>query len=118
MWMRLSALFFTVKAALVWLAPSVSAFYAAQTAQLLGWGLISVASVHYINGVMEEGDAIKGQAYFTMTFTLGSVLGALVGGRMLDAAGVDALLGCICILSAAGTLLAAAGVQSPRDGRA
>ena len=33
-------------------------------------------------------------------------------------AGVDALLGCICILSAAGTLLAAAGVQSPRDGRA
>ena len=38
--------------------------------------------------------------------------------RMLDAAGVDALLGCICILSAAGTLLAAAGVQSPRAGRA
>ena len=117
-WMRLSALFFTVKAALVWLAPSVSAFYAAQTAQLLGWGLISVDSVHYNNGVMEEGDAIKGQAYFTMTFTLGSVLGALGGGRMLDAAGVNALLGCICILSAAGTLLAAAGVQSPRDGRA
>lgn len=91
-WMRVSGWFFLLKAAFSWLAPNVAAFYAVQVFQMLGWGLISVASVYYINAVMGAEDAIKGQAYFTMTFTLGSVLGALIGGGMLDWRGVGALL--------------------------
>lgn len=92
-WMRVSGFFFLLKAGFSWLAPNVAVFYAVQVFQMLGWGLISVASVYYINAVMEAEDAIKGQAYFTMTFTLGSVLGALIGGGMLDWRGVGALLG-------------------------
>ena len=59
---------------------------------MLGWGLIAVSSVYYVNSVMEEQDAIKGQAYITMTYTLGSVIGALLGGALIDAAGVNAML--------------------------
>ena len=41
---------------------------------------------------MEPQDVIKGQAYFTMTYTIGTVLGALLGGWLIDLAGVSAML--------------------------
>ena len=84
---------------------------------MLGWALISVASVYYVDTVLDRGDAIKGQAYLTMTFTLGSVLGALAGGRMLDLVGADVLLPCISAVSALGTVVTIAGAQSPRPDR-
>ena len=52
-----------------------------------------------------------------MTFTLGSVLGALAGGRMLDLVGADVLLPCISAVSALGTVVTIAGAQSPRPDR-
>lgn len=116
-WLRLSAVFFTAKAALSWLVPSIPLFYAVQSLQMLGWALISVASVYYVDTVLDRGDAIKGQAYLTMTFTLGSVLGALAGGRMLDLVGADVLLPCISAVSALGTVVTIAGAQSPRPDR-
>ena len=50
------------------------------------------ASVYYVNALMEPEDAIKGQAYFTMAYTLGSVLGSFLGGTLIDLAGVHAML--------------------------
>lgn len=91
-WFRICGIFFTVKALGTLLAPNIPVFYGIQLFQMLGWGLIAVSSVYYVNSVMEEQDAIKGQAYITMTYTLGSVIGALMGGAMIDAAGVDAML--------------------------
>ena len=41
---------------------------------------------------MEEQDAIKGQAYMTMTYTLASVIGALLGGTLIDHSGVTNML--------------------------
>ena len=67
-------------------------FYAVQLIQMLAWAVIAVASVYYINAVMEPEDAVKGQALYTMAYTLGSVLGALLGGWIIDALGVDAML--------------------------
>lgn len=110
-WMRVSGFFFLLKAAFSWLAPNVTAFYAVQVLQMLGWGLISVASVYYINAVMEDCDAIKGQAYFTMTFTLGSVLGALIGGGILDWRGVNAMLGLAFAATLAGERIMYAAVK-------
>lgn len=60
--------------------------------QMLGWGLMTAASVYYVNALMEPEDAIKGQAYFTMAYTLGSVLGSFLGGTLIDLAGVHAML--------------------------
>ena len=56
------------------------------------WGLMTAASVYYVNALMEPEDAIKGQAYFTMAYTLGSVLGSFLGGTLIDLAGVHAML--------------------------
>lgn len=91
-WFRLSGIFFLLKALGTLLAPNMPIFYAVQVFQMFGWALITVASVYYVNSIMEEQDAIKGQAYMTMTYTLGCVLGALIGGALIDAAGVNAML--------------------------
>ena len=85
------------------LAPNMTVFYVIQLFQLLGWALITVSSVYYVNSIMDSRDAIKGQAYMTMTYTLGSVLGALLGGPLIDKAGVSAML-------AFGTAAAAMGM--------
>lgn len=91
-WFRISGIFLTLKVLGSLLAPNIYVFYIVQVCQMLGWGLISVASVYYVNSVMEEQDVIKGQAYITMTFTLASVLGASIGGALIDLAGVGTML--------------------------
>lgn len=91
-WFRISGIFFMLKALGSLLAPSILPFYFVQLLQMGGWALITVSSVYYVNSIMEEQDAIKGQAYITMTYTLGSVLAALIGGFLIDEAGVNAML--------------------------
>lgn len=91
-WFRISGLFFFLKSLGTLLAPNIPCFYAVQIFQLMGWALITVSSVYYVNALMEPQDIIKGQAYITMTYTLGSVLGALIGGTLIDKAGVNVML--------------------------
>ena len=71
----------------------------------MGWGLIAAASVYYVNAIMEEQDAIKGQAYISMTYTLGSVIGSLLGGALIDSSGVNAMLIFATISAAFGMLI-------------
>lgn len=113
-WMKVAGAFFTLKIFFTWLAPGVLSFYGVQVLQMFGWGVISVASVFYINELMDRGDAVKGQAYYTMTITLGSVLGSLAGGWMLDAMGVGPMLLCLSAVSLAGTATVFAAVRRER----
>lgn len=104
-WLRLSGFFFVLKTLGTLLCGNVTEFYALQLFQLLAWGMITMASVYYVNSITDPGDAVKGQAYFTTAYTLANVAGAVLGGRMIDAMGVPAMLifGTIC--AAAGTLV-------------
>ena len=91
-WFRISGIFFMLKILGTLLAPSIPVFYAVQIFQMFGWALITVSSVYYVNAIMEKKDAIKGQAYITMTYTFGSVLGSLIGGALIDGFGVKTML--------------------------
>ena len=115
-WLKLSGLFFALKALLSWLAPSVELFYLVQLVQMMAWGLISAALVYYINALMDRGDAVKGQAYATMTFTLGSVAGSLAGGWLLDLLGTDDVLLCVFAASLLGALVVCAGAGPAGEG--
>lgn len=90
--LRISAVFYIVKAVGSLLAPNIPLFYGVQMLQMLAWGLMTVVSVYYVNTIMEKEDVIKGQAYFTMTYTLGSVAASFVGGALIDLSGVNAML--------------------------
>ncbi len=91
-WFRISAFFFFFKTFCTYLAPNITVFYMIQLLQMLGWALMTVSSVYYVNEIMEEQDAIKGQAYMTMTYTLGTVLGSVLGGTLLDRYSVNTML--------------------------
>lgn len=101
-WFRLSGFFFTLRILGTLLCTSVSGFYAVQIFQMMGWGLLSVCSAYYINLIMEPEDAVKGQAYYTVSITVGNVLGAMLGGWLIDHLGVSAML-------TAGTLIGLTG---------
>ncbi len=102
---RITGIFFFLKAFGTFLAPNIPFFYAVQVFQMFGWALLTVASVYYVNALMEEQDAIKGQAYLTMTYTLGTVFGSLIGGTLLDHVGVSAMLIVASIAAAIGAII-------------
>ena len=104
-WFRLSGVFFTLKALGTLLASSMEALYLVQLIQPMGWGLLTVASVYYVNGIMGEQDRIKGQAYMTMTLTRATIIGSLSGGWMIDTVGVNGMLAVSVACGAAGTLV-------------
>lgn len=104
-WFKVCGAAIALKSMGTLLVSSMGALYAVQLFQLLGWGLISIVPVYYVNQVIRAEDAIKGQAYMAMAYTIGSVLASLAGGTLIDLAGVNAML-----FAAAGTGLAGAVV--------
>lgn len=91
-WFRISGVFFFLKCLGTLLCTNIAGFYAVQLFQIFGWALMTVSAVFYINAIMAPEDSVKGQACYTMTMTLGNVLGAIVAGRILDKLGVQAML--------------------------
>ena len=110
-WFRLTGIFFTLKSLGSLLAPNMTVFYGIQIFQMLGWGLMAAASVYYVNSIMDTEDAIKGQAYITMTYTLGSVIGAFLGGALIDFSGVNTMLLFATISAAAGAVIIFFGAE-------
>jgi PPP family 3-phenylpropionic acid transporter len=103
---------FTLKNLGAFLAPGVTAFYFVQLFQIAAFAVITVASVYYTDAIMSPEDAIKGQAYFALTSTVGAVLCSIVGGWLIDAKGVDALLLLTIGFSAVGAVIMVFGVLS------
>ena len=77
-------MFFTLKAFVTLLAPGIGWVYFAQIIQMGGYALSVPASVYYTNSLIRPKDRAKGQAYMTVTNTIGSVLGSPIGGIILD----------------------------------
>jgi len=112
--LRVSVCFFTLKVAGSLLAANVLSYYLVQVLQMLGWAVMSVGLVYYVNEIMAPEDRVKGQTYATMTYTVGSVLGAWIGGLLIDTAGVQTMLSTGVLISAAGTLTAIIGTAEKR----
>ena len=91
-WFRLSGVFFFLKCLGTLLCRDIPGFYAVQLLQMFGWALMTVSAVFYINAIMAPGDGVKGQACYTVSMTLGNVVGAVIAGRILDRLGVSAML--------------------------
>ena len=102
---RITGIFFFLKTFATLVVPDIPTYYATQVLQMFGWALLTVAAVYYVNALMDEQDAIKGQAYMTMTYTLGTVFGSLIGGRLLDIAGVNAMLAAASAIAAVGMVI-------------
>ncbi len=103
--LKVSGTFFMIKTVLTLLAPNILGIYIAQGVQILGFALQVPASVYYVNKLMRPEDRVKGQAFMTVTNTLGSIAGSLLGGVLLDALGVRALLLSAAVVALAGMFI-------------
>lgn len=88
----ISGVFFALKAVGSLLAPDIPSYFAVQVTQMGAWALNCVSAVYYVNSIMDQQDAIKGQAYVTTAYTAASVFSSLCGGTLIDAAGVNSML--------------------------
>ncbi len=104
-WVCLSGVFFTLRLLLSWLLPGVSGLYAAQAAQMLGFALFAVSSVHYVDKVVEKRDVVKGQTYLGVSNTLGCLIAHFLGGALIDGVGIEKMFLICTLISALGMVI-------------
>ena len=109
--LKLSAIMFAVKNGAVWLAGSVPMMYAAMCIQALSFALFIPASVRYVEEVIKKRDSVKGQAFTTCMFTLGSIFASYLGGYMLDNIGAKSTLLVGTAVAAVGAAIILPAVQ-------
>ncbi len=100
-----ASVFFLSKMLMFLCAKSLVMIYLAMINQIFGYGLIFPAMVGFINNIMDRREAVRGQAVFTISMTIGQVLGMVIGGRILDLWSVHALLTLSTALTAAAVAL-------------
>lgn len=103
--LRLSGVFFTLKAVLMIYAPSILSIYLIELLQTCTYGFLYPSLYYLARQRIAPADMAKGQAMNSTLFTLGIALGNSLGGAMIDLAGLNAMLALAAALAAAGTLL-------------
>lgn len=90
--LKFAAICFTLKVLIIYLAESVTMIYVAHLLQTFSFGLFLPAVVSFIGEVMARGEAVKGQALYTVMVTVSSMLASVLGGIMLDVSGPGLML--------------------------
>lgn len=103
--LKFAAICFTLKVLLIYLAESVTMIYVAHLLQTFSFGLFLPAMVSFIGEVMAKGEAVKGQALYTVMVTVSSMLASVLGGIMLDVSGPGFMLLVSTIATGLGALV-------------
>lgn len=110
--LKISVVVLSLKAIATLLAKSIGMIYFAQAFQLLSYAIFIPASIHYVGQVMDMKDRIKGQAFTSVTMTLGGVTGSLLGGWLLSATSIYNMLLLGTLLSLIGSVIAYFSIEN------
>lgn len=100
--LRFSALSFMIKCIITLIAllnKSVPIYYIAQITQIGAYAIYLPVGIYYTNSLMEESDRIKGQTYIASFATIGSILGNVLGGVIVEQLSIHILI-LVCIIVA------------------
>ena len=100
---KIAGLAFLLKAVLFLLASSITAIYFIQLLQGVSYTFLSPIQMYYANNKVHAADMVKGQAFITASYTLGCAAGNFIGGQLLSAFDIRALLVAGVAMAAAGT---------------
>ena len=109
-----SMIMFSVKAIVVWIAPSLITLTFGFALQVVSFALYIPASVQYANTVIDEKDTVKAQMMFNLMQAGGAVFSSIIGGWLIDFSGISHALLVGAILSCIGTMIAFAGIQNTK----
>ncbi|MDO4188442.1 MAG: MFS transporter [Lachnospiraceae bacterium] len=90
--MVFAAFGYVIKAALFYAAGSVISIYFVGLAQMISFAIFASASVYYTGETVYEEDRTVGQSLMTSVVAIGTVLGNLIGGLLLDMYGIRNML--------------------------
>lgn len=111
--MIISSIIFTLKAFSAIFATSVPAVYIVSFMQIGAFAIFTPGSVYFICKHLSPSDNSLGQALLgSCTLGLGGTLGNILGGFIIDRAGITAALAIAAVLSAFGAILIAASMKS------
>ena len=109
-----AAVGFALKAFMYAVSGSVSMIYLIQRAQMLSFAIFASASVYYTSEAIPKEDQASGQAYMTSMMTVGTVLGSLSGGWILELSGMTTMLSVNVIIAMVGVGFALISVKNKR----
>lgn len=112
--LRVSFVFFVLKAIVTMLAPSIGVIYWSQLLQAGAYAMFIPGSVYYVNQEIAKSDLVKGQAFMTGAITLGGVAASLLGGWLLDGPGVHAMLIAGTVATILGLVVAFLAVENKK----
>jgi MFS transporter, PPP family, 3-phenylpropionic acid transporter len=84
---KLSAVFFVIRAVITLLAHNVAWVYVAQCCQFFAFALLIPASVYFVDRVVNSEDRVKGQAFMTMSVGISNMIATVIGGFLLGTNG-------------------------------
>ena len=105
-----SAVFYFVKIFATTIATSVGMLYFSMIFQALAFAVFIPASVHFVDEIMSEKDAVKGQSFVTVAMTLSNLLSSLLGGILIRIVGVTASLWFGTIVTLCGVVVSIYGL--------
>ena len=79
-WLGFSAVAFTLKPLLLFLARDIYGVYGAQTTQMIGYAVYVMASAYYAGAATDPKDMVRAQSYMTAAIPIGSLIANSTGG--------------------------------------
>ena len=101
-WVRISGLALALKAIGILLATDPYGVYIAQATQMVGYGLLTIASVNYARLVVGLGESVRAQSYLGSTGTVGAFAALSTGGVICQYWGAQTMVLVSLILSLIG----------------
>lgn len=111
----IAAFGFILKAIGYSLMNSVGFLYVVQTLQMISYAITISASVYFANDSVEERDRASGQAYIGMAVAIGTVVGNLLGGWIIDLFGLKGLFFMNILFTIAGFCFGYLSIISRKD---
>ncbi len=105
-----AGIFYFIKMVLTAMAHSVGMLYFSVMFQSLSFAIFIPASVHFVDEIMDQKDAVKGQGFVTIALTIGNLLSSIIGGILFNLVGVAPTLWFGVIVTLAGTILSIYGL--------
>jgi PPP family 3-phenylpropionic acid transporter len=103
--LKMSGIFFLLKAVLFLMAKSVTTIYMIQTLQAVTYCFLAPTQMYYANNRVDAADMVKGQAFITASYTLGCAIGNFIGGQLIEWFNVTALLIAGIVMAVIGTAI-------------
>ena len=104
-WVRIAGLSLALKGIGILLATNPMGVYIAQATQMIGYGLLTIASVNYARLVVGMGESVRAQSYLGATGTVGSFAALATGGVICQYWGAQTMVLVSVILSLAGGMM-------------